>query len=110
MDLLLDPFPYNGAVTSADALWMGVPVLSLAGDSYVSRQGLCLLTQLGLTDYLCASPDDYVAKALALAGEPQNLIALSAGLRSRLERSPWMDYARFAQAFGQTIRRAWKQP
>jgi predicted O-linked N-acetylglucosamine transferase (SPINDLY family) len=109
VDLLLDPFPYNGAVTTCDALWMGVPVLSLAGSSYVSRQGVCVLSLLGLSDWLCATPQEYVQRAVTLAQAPAALAAASPGLRARLQNSPFMDYPQFAREFASAIRSAWQE-
>ena len=109
VDLLLDPFPYNGAVTTCDALWMGVPVLSVAGSSYVSRQGVCILTLLGLSEWLATTPEDYVQRAVALAQSPAVLAAASPGLRARLQNSPFMDYPRFAGEFAKAIRSAWQE-
>jgi predicted O-linked N-acetylglucosamine transferase (SPINDLY family) len=109
IDLMLDPFPYNGAVTTADALWMGVPVLSLRGHTYVSRQGACLLGRLGLGEWICADADEYVRLAAACARNPLPLAALSETLRSRLQNSPFMDYRRFATDFAAAIRSAWLQ-
>jgi protein O-GlcNAc transferase len=109
VDLMLDPFPYNGAVTTADALWMGVPVLSLAGGTYVSRQGVCLLTNLGLEDWICRSVGAYVQKAVTFARSPRPLVAMSSALRPRLQQSPLMDARVFAQAFSGQIRAVWRQ-
>ena len=106
---MLDPFPYNGAVTTADALWMGVPVLSLEGHTYVSRQGVCLLSRLGLHEFLGSDADEYAGQATAFASNPQPLAALSGTLRSRLLNSPFMDYPRFAAAFAAVIRSAWQE-
>jgi predicted O-linked N-acetylglucosamine transferase (SPINDLY family) len=109
VDLLLDPFPYNGAVTTCDALWMGIPVISVVGSSYVSRQGVCVLSLLGLSEWLCATPEDYVQRAVALAQTPAVLAAGSPGLRARLQNSPFMDYPQFARDFANAIRSAWQE-
>jgi predicted O-linked N-acetylglucosamine transferase (SPINDLY family) len=109
VDLLLDPFPYNGAVTTCDALWMGVPVVSVAGSSYVSRQGVCLLSLLGLTEWLAATPEEYVQRAVTLARSPAVLTAASRGLRARLQNSPFMDYRQFAGEFAKAILTAWQE-
>jgi predicted O-linked N-acetylglucosamine transferase (SPINDLY family) len=109
VDLLLDPFPYNGAVTTCDALWMGVPVIGVAGSSYVSRQGVCILSLLGLSEWLAATPEDYVQRAVALAQSPAVLAAASLGLRARLQNSPFMDYPRFAREFAKAICSAWQE-
>jgi predicted O-linked N-acetylglucosamine transferase (SPINDLY family) len=107
VDLILDPFPYNGAVTTADALWMGVPVLTLAGDSYVSRQGFAVLSLLGLQEWVAASPEAYVQKAVAAAGRPEELVRLNRELRGLLERSALMDHEGFAREFETRLRAVW---
>ena len=108
VDLILDPFPYNGAVTTADALWMGVPVLTLAGDSYVSRQGVAVLSQLGLQEWIAGSAAEYVQKAVAATVDPTPLATLNRELRVRLERSPLMDHDRFAREFESRMREVWR--
>ena len=70
IDLMLDPFPYNGGVTTGDCLWMGTPILTLAGDSYVSRQGVGLLAGVGLEEFVAANREDLVAKAVGWAAAP----------------------------------------
>ena len=107
VDLILDPFPYNGAVTTADALWMGVPVLTLAGDSYVSRQGLAVLSQLGLQEWIAESPEAYVHKAVTAATRPEALIGLNRELRGRLQRSALMDQDGFAREFETRLCEVW---
>ena len=109
VDLMLDPFPYNGAITTADALWMGVPALSLTGHTYASRQGVCLLRNLGLEDWLCASPEEYVQKGVHAAEQPQSLAVLNTELRDRLTHSPVMNYAGFATEFESLLRDAWRK-
>ena len=109
VDLMLDPFPYNGAITTADALWMGVPALSLAGHTYASRQGVCLLRNLGLEDWLCGSAEEYVQKGVHAAEQPQSLVALNSQLRDRLTHSPVMNYAGFAAEFEGLLRGAWRK-
>ena len=108
VDLILDPFPYNGAVTTCDALWMGVPVLSLAGDSYASRQGVTLLTNLGLKEWIADSVPDYVHKAIEAATHPQPLAALNTELRGRLTGSEVMNYAGFSNEFTTLVREQWR--
>ncbi len=97
VDVMLDPFPYNGAVTTADSLWMGVPVLSICGDSYHSRQGWMIARAMGLEEWICPSPEALITKAVSLAKTPGAIQSLSTSLRSRLQASPLMDHARFAR-------------
>jgi protein O-GlcNAc transferase len=87
----LDPFPYNGVTTTCDSLWMGVPVVALAGRMSVSRQGVRLLRNVGLDELIAVTPEDYVRIATALAGDSTRLAALRAGLREQMRRSPLMD-------------------
>lgn len=109
VDIALDPFPYNGGVTTCDALWMGVPVVSLAGDAYVSRQGVSLLSNLGLQDLLAATPDAYVETAVSLAKDPQRLSQFRAELRPRMEQSPLLDGVRFTRYLEAAYRTMWRR-
>jgi predicted O-linked N-acetylglucosamine transferase (SPINDLY family) len=85
VDIALDPFPFNGATTTCEALWMGVPVVTLKGQRHVARVGASLLTQIGLTDLIADSVDEYVEIAAALAGNPKRLDDLRRTLRPRME-------------------------
>lgn len=105
VDLMLDPFPYNGGVTTWDALWMGVPVLTLAGDTYVSRQGVGLLSNIGLTDYIAGGPDELVAKAVASSQAGKRANPMRRQLQEQLRRSPLFDFARYGTELGETLRR-----
>jgi predicted O-linked N-acetylglucosamine transferase (SPINDLY family) len=109
VDVALDSFPYSGGATTCDALWMGVPVLTLAGEHALARSGLSLLSSLGMTDWVATSRSDYVAKALQCTQEPSRLAALRAELRGRLQRSPLCDGPSFVAAFEKLIRDAWRQ-
>jgi predicted O-linked N-acetylglucosamine transferase (SPINDLY family) len=93
MDIALDPFPYPGGTTSAEALWMGVPVLTLAGERFLSRQGVGLLMNTGLPEWIASDPDDYVARAVSHAADVKGLAALRATLRDRFVASPICDAA-----------------
>jgi protein O-GlcNAc transferase len=97
LDIALDPFPYNGGTTTCEALWMGVPVVSLAGDRFCSRMGLSLLENIGLSELVARMPDDYVRIAAELAGDLSRLAALRASLRDRMAASPVCDAARAAR-------------
>ena len=103
IDLMLDPFPYNGGVTTWDALWMGVPVLTLAGDSYVSRQGVNLLKHVGIPEYIAMEKGQLIAKALACAKTGKRTDSARRQLRDQLQRSPLMDYAGYGKELGQAL-------
>ena len=109
VDIALDPFPYTGGMTTAEALWMGVPVLTLAGSSFLSRQGVGLLTNAGLPDWIATDPDDDVARAVAHAGDLRRLAALRAGLRQQVAASPLFDAPRFARHFEAALRGMWQR-
>ncbi len=107
VDIALDTFPYHGTTTTCEALWMGVPVVTLQGQAHVSRVGVSLLHQVGLQDLVARDRDDYRAKAVALAADPRRIGELRAGLRERLRASPLMDRAGFARAVEAAYRKIW---
>jgi len=109
VDIALDPWPYNGGTTTMDALWMGVPVLTLGGDRYVAHMSASILANAGLSDWIAADEDDYVAKAAAFAADLEGLARLRAGLRQRLLASPLCDASRFARHFEDALRGMWRQ-
>ena len=109
LDIVLDPFPYNGHTTSLDALWMGVPVVSLAGAMPVSRAGLSILTNVGLTELVAHTEDQYVSRAVELAGDLPRLVELRATLRPRMEASPLMDAPGFARNIESAYRTMWRR-
>jgi predicted O-linked N-acetylglucosamine transferase (SPINDLY family) len=109
VDVMLDPFPYGGHTTSLDALWMGVPVVSLAGPQIVSRAGLSQLSNLGLRELVAFSEDDYVRIAAELAADLPRLAELRSTLRSRMEASVLMDGERFARGIERAYRAMWRQ-
>jgi predicted O-linked N-acetylglucosamine transferase (SPINDLY family) len=108
LDIVLDPFPYGGHTTTLDALWMGVPVVSLAGAPPASRAGLSILGNLGLPELTAFSEDDYVRIASDLAGDPARLADLRRTLRSRMEASVLMDAPRFARNIESVYRVMWR--
>ncbi|MBI5926625.1 MAG: tetratricopeptide repeat protein [Aquabacterium sp.] len=107
IDIALDPFPYTGGTTSAESLWMGVPVLTLAGERMIARQGVGLMVNAGLPDWVASDQDDYVAKAVAHAGDITALAALRARLRAQVMASPLFDAARFAAHLQVALRGMW---
>ena len=107
IDLGLDTFPYNGHTTSLDSLWMGVPMITRVGRTCVGRGGLSQLFHLGLTGLAADSDAGFVSTAVAWGSDIPRLAALRQQLRARLERSPLMDAARFAQSIEDAYRRAW---
>ena len=109
MDLALDPFPCNGMTTTCDALWMGVPVVTLSGTTPVSRAGRSLLTTVGLTEFIAESEADYVRCAAECVGDLPRLAALRDTLRERMKASPLMDAPRFARNVEAAFRRVWRE-
>jgi len=109
IDLGLDPFPCNGMTTTCDALWMGVPVLTLPGATPVSRAGLSLLSSLGLGELAASSEEDYLRIALELAANLPRLAQLRATLRPRMQASPLMDAPRFARNVEAAYRKMWER-
>lgn len=97
IDLALDPFPYNGTTTTCEALWMGVPVVTLAGSTHVARVGVSLLTHTGLPEWIATTPDDYLSVAAAAARDLPRLAELRRSLRERLRTSPLCDAIAFTR-------------
>lgn len=108
VDIILDTFPYPGGTTTCEALWMGVPTLTLAGDTMLARQGASLLTAAGLPDWVAASQDEYVAKAVAFARDLPRLARLREGLREQVRRSPLFDAERFAKNLEAALLAMWR--
>ena len=110
IDVGLDTFPYNGHTTSLDSLWMGVPVVSLMGQTAVSRAGFSQASNLGLAEELVArTPQEFVALAARLAGDLPALSRWRSTLRRRFEQSPLMDGRRFARGVEAAYRDLWKR-
>lgn len=109
MDIALDPFPFNGGMTTLEALWMGVPVVALQGNTVVSRQSYSALANIGL-DGTLAFPDQdaYVAGAVALANDPGRLADLRQTIRTRMEASPLCQPERFTRDLEALYRRMWQ--
>ncbi|MGA7413966.1 MAG: hypothetical protein WBW33_26045 [Bryobacteraceae bacterium] len=94
-EIALDTFPYNGTTTTCEALWMGVPVVTLYGDRFAARVGASLLTYCGLGGMVAANPDEYVQQAAALARQPELLARFRRELRTHLANTPVFDYPLF---------------
>jgi predicted O-linked N-acetylglucosamine transferase (SPINDLY family) len=110
IDISLDPFPYNGVTTTCDALWMGAPVISLAGSMSVSRQGVRFLRSVGLDELLADSPEHYVRIASTLAGDRARLAALRSALRERMTHSPLLDARRLTRDLEAACRELYEKP
>ncbi len=108
IDIALDPFPANGGTTTCDALWMGVPVVALAGRTFVSRMGVAMLTGAGHPEWIGATPEDYARIARNLAADVAGLSAIRLRLREEVERSAMMDETGFARAMEQAYRSMWE--
>jgi predicted O-linked N-acetylglucosamine transferase (SPINDLY family) len=112
VDVALDTFPYNGTTTTCEALWMGVPVVTLAGDRHASRVGASLLRAAGHADWVASDWDDYVRKAAGLAADRPRLAVLRGALRDEFRRSPLFDHAgqsaRFAAALREMVQNGQK--
>ena len=108
IDVALDPYPYGGGTTTCDALWMGVPVVSLAGRTAVARAGSTLLSNVGLGHLVARSEEQYVELAAALIRDQSGLTELRRDLRRRMESSPVMDARQFARDFEAALRTVWR--
>jgi protein O-GlcNAc transferase len=109
IDIGLDTFPYNGHTTNLDALWMSVPVVSIRGQSAISRAAYSQSQNLGLADELVGdTPEDFILKAVSLANDPKKLAELRAGLPERMRSSPLMNAVQFARDFEQILRQMWR--
>jgi protein O-GlcNAc transferase len=109
VDLGLDTLPYNGHTTSLDSTWMGVPVVTLHGETVVGRAGVSLLSNLGLRELIAHTPEEMVRIILELAADLPRLSTLRATLRARMQASPLMDAPRFARAIEAAYREMWQR-
>ena len=109
IDIGLETLPYNGHTTSLDALWMGVPVPTIVGQTVVGRAGVSLLKNLGLPELIAHTPDEYVRVVSELASDRGRLSEMRAGLRGRMERSPLMDGKQFARDIEAAYRMIWRK-
>ena len=109
IDIVLDPFPFSGCLSTCEALWMGVPIVALPRTRPSSRQTLGFLTAAGLTEWAADDPDDYVRIATDLASDPDRLAALRREQRARVAASPMCDQPRFAGHLELALRRMWRR-
>lgn len=108
IDIALDPFPYNGGITSCDTLFMGVPLVTLSGKTSVGRGGRSILSNLSLPELIAHDPGQYVQIAADLAADRSRLVELRRTLRERMKSSPLMDAKRFAVDVENAYRQAWR--
>jgi len=109
IDIGLDTFPFNGATTTCQALWMGVPVVTLVGETTAARAGLSILSALGLTELIAYTPKQYVDICMKLANEREYLQKLRANLRARMLASPLMDGANSTRYLENIYMKIWKK-
>ena len=103
LDIALDPFPFTGGLTSCEALWMGVPVVTWPQNRVVSRQTHAILNQIGLPQLSAPDADEYVQIAVELANDRERLAHLRATLRDRMRASPLLDVTGFTRQFEDTL-------
>ena len=108
IDISLDTLPCNGGTTTCEGLWLGVPMVTLAGKAFQSRAGLSILTTIGLPELVARSADEYVSIATGLARDTARLAALRAGLRARMRASPLADAPAFTRRLEALYRDAWR--
>lgn len=109
VDVVLDTFPFTGGTTTCEALWMGVPTLTLAGNTMLGLQGAALLGAAGLPQWVAADEDEYVDRAVALTADRQALAELRSALRERVRLSPLFDTALFARHLESALLGMWEQ-
>ena len=107
VDIALDPYPYNGATTTCEALWMGVPVVSRRGRTHTSRMGASILGAIGRANWVAESDETYIATAVRLANDMDALVQWRAGARRHLESSPLFDERGFTRDFEAALMKAW---
>jgi predicted O-linked N-acetylglucosamine transferase (SPINDLY family) len=108
VDIVLDPFPYSGGLTTCEALWMGVPTITLPGEIFASRHSASHLSNVGMGDWITESIQDYIETAIARAADLVALTELRARLRRQVSRSPLCNAPRFGRSLGAALRHAWQ--
>ena len=107
VDLVLDPHPYSGGLTTCEALWMGVPTVTLPGETFASRHSASHISNAGYPAFVARDRADYVAIALRWARDPNSLAAMRREMRARVWASPLCDAPRFGRSLGDALRHAW---
>jgi predicted O-linked N-acetylglucosamine transferase (SPINDLY family) len=108
IDIALDPFPYAGGMTTCHALWMGVPVITLAGKTAIGRGGVSILSNLGLEDLIADSEQAYIRIAAAQANDGSRLAYVRTTIREQMKHSPLMDARQFAADLENAYRQMWR--
>jgi len=109
IDIALDTAPYSGGLTTCEALWMGVPVITCPGETFAGRHALSHLSNVGLRETIAVDFDRYVDLAVELAGDLDRLAAIRAGLRQRVAQSPLCDAGRFTVNLLGALRTVWRR-
>ena len=107
IDISLDTFPYPGVTTSIESIWMGVPVLTLKGNNFVSRCGESINLNLKMSDFIAKNKTEYISKALSLTEDITNLVEIRKSLRQKALASPLFDTEKFGQDFGDLLSNVW---
>lgn len=108
IDIALDPFPYSGGLTTMEALWMGVPVVTMPGERFASRHSFSHLSNAGLDELVADGPETYLRIARELAHDLPRLAALRAGMRERLNASPLRRSKDYTRGYEAALRKMWK--
>ena len=109
IDLALDTFPYNGTTTTCEALWMGVPVITLAGENHSARVGVSILSQVNLFEAITGNREEYLKTAMDLAMDTNRLAELRSGLRNMVSRSPLTDGTLFLSSLEAAYQKMWER-
>jgi len=109
VDIALDPFPYPGGTTSVEAVWMGVPVLTLKGNRFLSHVGETIAHNIGHPEWIAKDLDDYVNKVISFASDIENLVDLRMCLRDKALKSPLFNAEQFTNHFGKALQEMWLQ-
>ena len=109
IDIALDTYPFNGGMTTAEALWMGVPTLVIEGDRWVSRVGSSILNSIGLDKFICKNINEYVEKSIHLSSQIEERQMLHRTLRSILLSSPFCNAKMFVKDLEEKLALKWEE-